>query len=147
MPVPIVIADDDPDFRWLIRYTLSAESGTLSIVGEAPDGETALTILRHERPDVLITDLMMPGLTGIELTAILREELPDTKVILISSYTEDAYRLMASDSGADAFVSKAVIAEPGLLVSAIRDVIARRLSGGSDLLPPSAGHHHRPTCP
>lgn len=55
----------------------------------------------------------------------------------MSSYTEDAYRLMASDSGADAFMNKQVI--HGSLLTAIRDVIPRRLSGGSGPLPPSAG--------
>jgi DNA-binding NarL/FixJ family response regulator len=55
----------------------------------------------------------------------------------MSSHAEDAYRLMASDSGADAFVSKRVI--DSSLLPAIRDVVARRLSGGSGPLPPSAG--------
>jgi hypothetical protein len=55
----------------------------------------------------------------------------------MSSFTEDAYRHMASDSGADAFVHKGVIVEA--LLPAIRDLIARRLSGGSGPLPPSAG--------
>jgi len=78
----------------------------------------------------------MPRLNGIELTKRIRQELPHTKVILMSSYTEDAYRLMASDSGADAFVNKQVITSS--LLSAIRDVL-RRLSGGSGPLPPGIG--------
>jgi len=72
---------------------------------------------------------------GIELTRYIRAELPDTKVILMSNYTEDAYRLMASDSGADAFVSKPVLMTT--LPPAIHDVI-RRHSGGSGL-PPAIG--------
>ena len=74
--------------------------------------------------------------SGIELTKRIRGELPQTKIILMSSYTEDAYRLMASDSGADAFVNKRVINDA--LLPAIRDLI-RRISGGSGPLPPSAG--------
>ena len=81
-------------------------------------------------------DLVMPRLNGVELTRRIRQELPATKIILISSYTEDAYRLMASDSGADAFVSKQVM--DSSLLPAIRDVVARRLSGGSGPLPPRA---------
>ena len=88
-------------------------------------------------PDILITDLMMPHLNGVELTRRIRQELPRTVVILTSSYTEEAYRLMASDSGADAFVSKRVISDA--LLPALRDVIARRPSGGSGALPPTSG--------
>jgi DNA-binding NarL/FixJ family response regulator len=105
------------------------------IVGEAADGDEALALARRVRPDVVITDLVMPHLNGIELTRRIREELPQTRVVLMSSYTEDAYRLMASDSGADVFVSKQVITST--LVPAIRDLIRRRFSGGSG--PPTIG--------
>ena len=109
----------------------------MTIVGEAEDGEQALTLVRLERPDLVITDLIMPRLDGVALTRRIRQELPETRVILISSHTEDAYRLWASDSGVDAFVSKQVITTS--LVPAIRDLIRRRLSGGSDSLPPITG--------
>jgi DNA-binding response OmpR family regulator len=78
----------------------------------------------------------MPRLNGVELTKRIRQELPQTKIILMSTHTEDAYRLMASDSGADAFVNKRVIYN--VLLPAIRDLI-RRISGGSGPLPLSAG--------
>jgi DNA-binding NarL/FixJ family response regulator len=107
----------------------------MTIVGEAADGEEALALVRRERPDLVITDLIMPRLNGVELTRRIRQELPDSKVILISSYTEDAYRLMVSDSGADVFVSKQVIT--ATLLPAIRDLIRRRFSGGSG--PPPIG--------
>jgi DNA-binding NarL/FixJ family response regulator len=131
----IVVADDDMDYRLIVRYLIASASDTMIIVGEAADGEDALAVVRRERPDVVITDLMMPRLNGIDLTRRIRHEVPQTKIILISSYTEDAYRLMASDSGADAFVSKQVL--DSSLLPAIRDVIARSLSGGSGPLPPS----------
>ena len=72
---------------------------------------------------MVITDLAMPGLDGVELTRRIRLELPQTKIILTSSYIEDAYRLMASDSGADAFVSKQMITRT--LLPAIGDVVHR----------------------
>lgn len=133
----IVVVDDDPQYREIVRYLLAAASDTGTIVAEAEDGEEGLALVLRVRPDVVITDLIMPHLNGVELTTRIRQELPDTKVILISSYTEDAYRLMASDSGADAFVSKQVIATS--LLPAIRDLIRRRLSGGSGSLPPITG--------
>ena len=129
MPLTIVVADDDRDYRLLIRHILASASDTTSLVGEAADGQEALAIVLRERPDIVITDLMMPGLDGVELTRRIRRERPQTKIILISSYTEDAYRLMASDSGADAFVSKQVITSS--LLPAVQDVVRRRLAGGS----------------
>jgi DNA-binding NarL/FixJ family response regulator len=108
----------------------------VTFVGEAADGQEGLAVVLRERPDLVITDLQMPRLNGIELTRRIRQELPQTKVILMSTYTEDAYRLMASDSGADAYVNKRVIFEA--LAPAIRDII-RRISGGSDPIPPTAG--------
>jgi len=136
MPWTIGVARDAAD-REIVRTLLRPMSDTMTIVGEAEDGEQALTLVRLERPDLVITDLIMPRLDGVALTRRIRQELPETRVILISSHTEDAYRLWASDSGVDAFVSKQVITTS--LVPAIRDLIRRRLSGGSDSLPPITG--------
>ena len=123
-------------YREIARFLLATMSDMI-VVGQAADGEAALSVARRERPDIVITDLVMPRLDGIELTRRIRQELPPTTIILMSSFTEDAYRLMASDSGADAFVQKGVIYDA--LLPAIRDLIGRRLSGGSGPLPPSIG--------
>jgi DNA-binding NarL/FixJ family response regulator len=135
MPLRIVVADDDADYRMIVRFLLASDADGMVLAGEAPDGENALGLVLRERPDVLITDLVMPGLNGVELARRVREALPDTKIILMSSYTDDAYRLLASSSGADAFVSKQVINSS--LLAAIRDLTGRPLSGGS--WPPAAG--------
>jgi len=136
-PLTVVVVDDTPDYRETVRFLLLGLDDVVTIVGEAADGEEGLAVVLRERPDIVISDLVMPRLNGVELTRRIRQELPQTKIILMSSYAEDAYRLMASDSGADAFVSKRVI--DSSLLPAIRDVNARRLSGGSGPLLPSAG--------
>ena len=133
----VVVVDDEPDYREIVRFLLLSLLDVVAVVGEAADGEEALAVVLRERPDIVITDLVMPRLDGIELTRRIRQELPPPTIILMSSFTEDAYRLMASDSGADAFVQKGVIYDA--LLPAIRDLIGRRLSGGSGPLPPSAG--------
>jgi DNA-binding NarL/FixJ family response regulator len=122
MPLMIVLADDDVECRLLVRTLLASESGTMTIVGEAADGEQALALVLRTRPDIVISDLLMPRLTGIGLTRLIRirQELRRTKIIIISAHAEDAYRLMASDSGADAFVSKDVLARD--LLPAIRRI-------------------------
>jgi DNA-binding NarL/FixJ family response regulator len=132
MPVTIVVVDDEEQYREIVRFLIASVSDVI-VVGEAANGEEALSVALRERPDIVITDLVMPRLNGIELTKRIRQELPQTRVILMSSFPEDAYRLMASDSGADAFVSKQVIYDN--LLPAIHDVIRRRLSGGSGPLP------------
>jgi len=136
-PLTVVVVDDAPDYREIVRFLLQRLPDIVTIVAETEHGEEGLAVVLRERPDIVISDLVMPRLNGVELTRRIRQELPQTKIILMSSYAEDAYRLMASDSGADAFVSKRVIFEA--LVPAIRDLIGRRLSGGSGPLPPSAG--------
>lgn len=81
MPLSIVLADDDPEFRMIVRYLLASVSDDMALVGEAADGAEALALVLRERPDVLVTDLVMPGLNGIELTRRVREAWPDTKII------------------------------------------------------------------
>ena len=131
MPLTVVLADDDVECRLLVRAILAPESATMTIVGEAADGEQALALVLRTRPDIVISDLLMSRLTGIGLTRLIRirQELRRTTIIIFSSHTEDAYRLMASDSGADAFVSKQMLATT--LLSVIRDVMRRQVSGNS----------------
>ena len=138
----VVVVDDAADYRQIVRSLLEGLPDIMSIVGEAADGAEGLALVLRERPDIVITDLVMPLLNGVELTRSIRQELPKTKIILMSSYTEDAYRLMASNSGADAFVSKRVINDA--LLPAIRDLIGRGLSGGSGPPPPGASASSTP---
>jgi DNA-binding NarL/FixJ family response regulator len=137
MPVSIVVVEDNEEFRLIVLDLVRSAADLVTVVGDAADGEEALALVRRERPDIVLTDLVMPRLDGVGLTSRIRAELPRTMIILMSSYTEDAYRLMASESGADTFLSKQLIADN--LLAAIRDVVRRRLSGGSGPLPPSTG--------
>jgi two-component system alkaline phosphatase synthesis response regulator PhoP len=121
----VVVVDDDPDYLWLVRFLLESGPDKTAIVGEAASGEKALELVLHKSPDVVIADLMMPRLNGLELTGRIKQERPQTKILLMSAYTEDTYRRIASVSGADGFVNKSLI-HTGLL-PAIRAVIRKRL--------------------
>jgi CheY-like chemotaxis protein len=123
MPLTIVAIDHSEEYRLIVRGLLRSIHDVTTFVGDAANGVDDLALVRRERPDMVITDLVMPGLDGVELTRRIRLELPQTKIILMSSYIEDAYRLMASDSGADAFVSKQMITRT--LLPAIGDVVHR----------------------
>jgi DNA-binding NarL/FixJ family response regulator len=120
----VVVVDDVEEYREIVRYLL-ARASDMKIVGEAADGEEALSLVRLHRPDLVITDLMMPRLNGIDLTTHIRRELPQTRIILISSFTEATYRLMASDSRADVFVSKGALHDA--LLPAIHHLMTPRL--------------------
>jgi DNA-binding NarL/FixJ family response regulator len=122
----VIVVDDDPDYLWLVRFILESGPDKTAIVGEAASGEEALGLVLHKHPDIVIVDLMMPRLNGLELTRRIKEERPQTKILLMSAYSEDTYRRIASVSGADGFVNKHLI-HTGLL-PAIREVMLRRPS-------------------
>ena len=121
--VTVVVIDDSEEYRLIVRGLLRSVHDVTTFVGDAATGAEGLALVRRERPDMVITDLVMPGLDGIELARRIRHELPKTKIILMSADIEDAYRLMASDSGADAFVSKQMITRT--LLPVIGDVVRR----------------------
>jgi len=123
----VVVVDDDPDYRSLVRALLSTLADVVSVVGEADDGEEGLAVVRRTRPDVVITDLMMPRMNGMALAVRVREDLPQTKIIMMSSHIEDAYRMRVSDSPVDVFINKHVI--NSALLPAIREVVSRRQGG------------------
>jgi CheY-like chemotaxis protein len=123
MPLTIVVIDHSEEYRLIVRGLLRSVHDVTTFVGDAANGADGLALVRRERPDMVITDLVMPGLDGVEVTRRIRLELPKTKIILMSAYIEDAYRLMASNSGADAFVSKQMITRT--LLPAIGDVLRR----------------------
>jgi DNA-binding NarL/FixJ family response regulator len=125
--VNVVVIDDDLDYRLIVRALLRRLGDRVSVVGEAADGEEGLAVVLRTRPDIVITDLMMPRMNGMELAVRIREELPQAKIILMSSYIEDAYRMRVSDSPVDVFINKHVLTTA--LLPAIREVVSRRQGG------------------
>ena len=102
-PKVVLVADDDPEFRFLLTLILATDP-TVGVLLEARNGEEAIDLARRERPDVLVTDIMMPGLDGLAVTRQIKHQWPETKVVAISAATD--YRELAYEHGADAFVSK-----------------------------------------
>src|SRR5918996_5885320 len=101
----ILIADDNPRLRALIRRILAREPD-LQVVGEARDGAEAIQFSREHRPDIVLLDLVMPQVNGLEATQQIKAECSETKVIIMTVHTEDAYRQAAGANGADAFFLK-----------------------------------------
>jgi len=105
MAIRIVIADDHSVVRQGLRMFLGLDP-ELEVVGEAMDGAEALRLARELRPDVVVMDLLMPGMNGIEATAAIRRELPDTEVLALTSVLEDASVVGAVRAGAIGYLLK-----------------------------------------
>jgi DNA-binding NarL/FixJ family response regulator len=117
--IRVVLADDHALIRDGIRALLSRESD-VEVVGEAADGREVIARCRSLRPDVVLMDIAMPGLGGLEATLEIRKEYPDTKILVLTQYEDREYVMRFLKAGAAGYVlKKAAGAE---LASAIRSV-------------------------
>lgn len=91
------------------------------LVGEAEDGESAIILVRQAQPDLVVMDVMMPGVGGLEATRRIKREWPDTRVLVLTNLTDDETRRSAFLNGADSFLTKRAIATQ--LIAAIKDTI------------------------
>jgi DNA-binding NarL/FixJ family response regulator len=101
----IVLADDHQVVRSGLRTLLEANLGA-HIVGEAADGPSALQLTERLQPGVLVADLMMPGLTGLEIARRVRHRAPNTRVVVLSMHANEAYVREALRAGAIGYVLK-----------------------------------------
>jgi two-component system response regulator NreC len=101
----IVLADDHHVVRQGVRTLLEAEPA-FTVVGEASDGLEAVNLVASMKPLVLIVDLMMPGLSGLEVTRQAKQHSPQTRVVVLSMHASEGYVVEALHNGADAYVLK-----------------------------------------
>ena len=119
----IVLADDHPIVRQGLRSVLEAEPD-FRVIGEAGDGLQTMPLVERLRPQVLVLDLLMPGLSGLEVARQVRQRAPETRVIVLSMHANEAYVLEALRHGAAAYVLKETSSAE--LVQAVRAVVAGR---------------------
>ena len=101
--VSILVVDDEPPIRKLLRVGLGSQGYTVS---EAPNAKAAIEILQTERPDLILLDLGLPGMTGLELLGKWRGDGLDIPVVILSSRTDEAGIVSALELGADDYVTK-----------------------------------------
>lgn len=105
MPIRLLLVDDHHVVRQGLKMFLSSEP-EFEIIGEASNGHQAIQMVRELQPDVVLMDLLMPGMNGIEATAIIRREMPDTEVVALTSVLEDASVVGAIRAGAIGYLLK-----------------------------------------
>ena len=105
-PKTILIADDNERVRTVVRQALERETG-FKICGEATDGTDAVSKAKELEPDLVILDVRMPGLNGVEVAGILRYALPKVRIIFVTMYAEDIGENLMSVFHIDAVLSKA----------------------------------------
>ncbi|KRA32393.1 MULTISPECIES: response regulator [unclassified Nocardioides] len=121
MTLRIVIADDHPVVRSGLRALLATIDG-LEVVGEAADGQATVREVQLLRPDVVLMDVRMPGFDGIEATRQIRQSVPETAVLILTMYHDDATVFTAMQAGAQGYLLKG--AEQDEIVGALRAVVA-----------------------
>ncbi len=126
--IRVLLTDDHTLFRQGIRTLLAAESD-IEVIGEAANALDAVALAQQARPDIVLMDIGMAGMSSFEATRLIRKERPDTKVIFLSMYDDEDYLAECVDIGANGYILKDSPAEQ--LVTALGEV-AR---GGSYLSP------------
>ena len=119
----IVIVDDHQVMRQGLRALLEAQPG-FQVVGDTGDGESAVKLVERLHPDILVLDMVMPGINGIEVARQVRIHSPECAVVILSMYGAEGYVREAIQAGARGYVLKKDSVEE--LASAIREVLAGR---------------------
>ncbi|MEE8361662.1 MAG: response regulator transcription factor [Gemmatimonadales bacterium] len=118
-PIRVLVADDHSVVRQGIRHVLEGAE-EFTIVAEAENGNEVAELVAQSKPDVVVLDISMPGLSGIEVTAVLRKRFPECRVLILSMYDNQEYVLEAVRSGAHGYLLKDTAADD--LATAIRSI-------------------------
>ena len=114
--VRVVLVDDEPDIRNVVRTMLEVHGG-FDVVGEAPDGEQAVTVCRETQPDLVVLDLMMPVLDGAAAAPLIKQAAPAAKIAVLSAVAGEPLWEAAQTGPADAYFEKTIAIQgmPALL--------------------------------
>jgi DNA-binding NarL/FixJ family response regulator len=123
-PVRLLLCDDAAQLRALYKIVFDAEHDIV-VVGEAADGAEGVRAAGHLQPDVVLLDIAMPVMDGLEAIPGIRRAAPDAAIVMCTAMVDDRIRRRALDLGADGFIEKGH--DPRELVQAVRDAAADRV--------------------
>jgi NarL family two-component system response regulator LiaR len=115
----VLLVEDSAETRRALREFLEAQG--ITIVGEAADGATGIELAKELMPDVVLMDVKMPGMGGIEATEIITSSLPDAHVIVLTTFDDEVLRRQADEAGATAYLVKG--SSPHVIADAIFRVL------------------------
>ncbi len=118
--IKVVLVDDQTLFVESLRTVLETRADDIMVVGIANDGNQAIEVVAETCPDVVLMDVRMPGMNGVESTRIIKERYPDTRVLMLTTFDDDQYVIEALRLGAVGYLLKNM--PPAELISAIRAV-------------------------
>lgn len=118
--IRILLADDHPIVREGLRHMLTDNSSNIVVAGEAEDGPSAVAAVMKEHFDIVILDIKLPGMSGLEALKRIKELAPATNVIMLTMYPEEQYALRAFRAGASGYCNKGD--DPQEMLTAIRKV-------------------------
>ena len=144
MGLRVLIADDHPVVRGGLRALIDTIDG-LDVVGLAADGDAAVRETQLLRPDVVMMDVQMPGTDGVEATRRIRASVPDSAVLMLTMYDDDATVFTAMQAGARGYLLKG--AEQDEIVTAIRAVVAGQVIFGPGVAARVLGYFSSPPAP
>jgi two-component system response regulator NreC len=117
--IKVLVADDHTILRQGIKALLDNQAG-IEVIGEAKDGREALTLIERLLPDVILMDIAMPGLNGLEATRRIKKKFPGIKVLVLTMYTNEEYVFQILNAGANGYLVKETAFQD--LISAIKAV-------------------------
>lgn len=126
--IRVLIADDQELIRQSLSFVLDAQAD-IAMVGTASNGREAIELVRKEKPDVVLMDIRMPEVDGVECTRLIKTAYPQIKVIILTTFDDDEYVFGALRYGASGYLLKGVSVEE--LANAVREVVR----GGSIIMP------------
>lgn len=129
--ISVLIADDHPVFREGLRNVVETE-GLFKVVAQTASGDTTVLAARRWRPAVMMVDVNMPTLDGLQVTRLIRAELPDTRVILLTAFHDEEQMIRAYRMGASAYFPKDV--DPAVLMEAVSHVLEGNYVVGGEVL-------------
>ena len=129
--IRVMIVDDHPLFRQGLRRVLEVEPD-IRIEAEAADGQEALVLARQHKPDVILMDINLPVLNGIQLTRRIKADMPDIAIIVVTAFDHEEQMLHAIRAGGSAYFPKDVM--PSKLIEAIREASAGNYVINDDVL-------------